>query len=311
MSNFIDRTGMRWGKLVAKEYLGDKKWLCQCDCGNETIVTTDHLPMNPNRRGTKSCGCLLTNRKITNYRYFENIDTCKKAYFLGLLAADGSVYTNNKTYELKLALKSSDIKILEEFKKELGFTGDIKIYSSVVIPPSKSKNPVQSEMAVLRFNSKDLILDLKKYNIIQNKTNVLDVDLSNIADEFIPDFFRGYWDGDGTFGMYDRSDGRHNYFVSIIGAEPMMKKTKEYLLKHCDSNLKINIWKAKGCNEHIFRLGTSRKQDFKTLLDFLYKDSTIFLERKYNKYIDCMKHFSTTIKNSIDYPIGDEISQQE
>ena len=79
--NFIDKTGMKWGKLTAIKYLGNKKWLCLCDCGNETIVDSDKLPMNRKRRYIKSCGCLLNSRKIEKINYFEKIDTEEKAYF--------------------------------------------------------------------------------------------------------------------------------------------------------------------------------------------------------------------------------------
>lgn len=51
---FIDRSGHRSGRLVFLEHVGYSKhrhsrWLCKCDCGNETITTTPK---------TKSCGCL-------------------------------------------------------------------------------------------------------------------------------------------------------------------------------------------------------------------------------------------------------------
>lgn len=64
MNKKIDITGDRYGRLfVIKEvepngYL--RRWLCQCDCGNQKIVA-----MNQLRTGkTRSCGCL--NRKITS-----------------------------------------------------------------------------------------------------------------------------------------------------------------------------------------------------------------------------------------------------
>lgn len=41
--NWIDKTGMRWGKLTAIKYLESKKWLCHCDCGNNTIVNSSNL----------------------------------------------------------------------------------------------------------------------------------------------------------------------------------------------------------------------------------------------------------------------------
>ena len=56
----LNLTGERFGHLTAiKIYSkgnknGSRKWLCKCDCGQQTIVTTGHL-----RSGhTKSCGCI-------------------------------------------------------------------------------------------------------------------------------------------------------------------------------------------------------------------------------------------------------------
>ena len=58
MSNFIDMTGRRFGRLVVLERAGSDAhgkptWLCRCDCGRETTVDGTSL-----RRGrTMSCGC--------------------------------------------------------------------------------------------------------------------------------------------------------------------------------------------------------------------------------------------------------------
>lgn len=58
----IDLVGQQFGKLtVVAEHPdryknGAKKWICKCDCGNETIVRTDNL-----RSGhATSCGCIRT-----------------------------------------------------------------------------------------------------------------------------------------------------------------------------------------------------------------------------------------------------------
>lgn len=55
----IDLTGRRFERLVVKErYSKSKpkfiKWVCECDCGNITIVSGNSLKMGT----TKSCGCL-------------------------------------------------------------------------------------------------------------------------------------------------------------------------------------------------------------------------------------------------------------
>lgn len=56
--NFIDLTGRRFGRLTVIKRVenskgGMSRWLCICDCGNETTCYGNNL-----RRGfTKSCGC--------------------------------------------------------------------------------------------------------------------------------------------------------------------------------------------------------------------------------------------------------------
>ena len=61
----IDETGNRHGRLVVvkrngKTRLGAIKWLCVCDCGNNTVVSGGHL-----RSGwTKSCGCLRGGKSL-------------------------------------------------------------------------------------------------------------------------------------------------------------------------------------------------------------------------------------------------------
>lgn len=48
--------GKRFGRLIVLEYAGEKKWKCQCDCGETTVADGDSL-----RSGNKrSCGCLQT-----------------------------------------------------------------------------------------------------------------------------------------------------------------------------------------------------------------------------------------------------------
>lgn len=49
-----DLQNKRFGKLVVLKYNGNARWLCQCDCGNQTIVRSDYLKTGH----TKSCGCI-------------------------------------------------------------------------------------------------------------------------------------------------------------------------------------------------------------------------------------------------------------
>jgi len=62
-----DLTGQVFGKLTAlspshvNKY-GGWMWLCKCECGNETVVKSNSLV----RGNTRSCGCLLKEKKISS-----------------------------------------------------------------------------------------------------------------------------------------------------------------------------------------------------------------------------------------------------
>lgn len=60
MGQLKDLTGQKFGKLTVLRRVEDRKrgrpmWLCQCECGNQTVVSSTRLLL-PN--GTRSCGCL-------------------------------------------------------------------------------------------------------------------------------------------------------------------------------------------------------------------------------------------------------------
>jgi hypothetical protein len=65
----IDLTGQRFGRLTVKEYLGNKKYLCVCDCGVEKSFYTENL-----KRGlSKSCGCY--NADAVRARFADHVST--------------------------------------------------------------------------------------------------------------------------------------------------------------------------------------------------------------------------------------------
>lgn len=65
-NNFIDIEGHRYGRLLAKRYMGqlnaNSMWMCECDCGAYIDVRLSGL-----RSGrTKSCGCILKTHGMTD-----------------------------------------------------------------------------------------------------------------------------------------------------------------------------------------------------------------------------------------------------
>lgn len=67
-----DIKNKKFGRLTPIDYIpGHNRmrsaWLCKCDCGNETIVSTDKIISG----STKSCGCLKIKYSILNKRIFQ------------------------------------------------------------------------------------------------------------------------------------------------------------------------------------------------------------------------------------------------
>ena len=79
MPEMVDRTGQRFGRLVAMERAdanrhGKVRWLCQCDCGQRAIVIGSVL----GRGTTRSCGCLnLENARARADKYFPKTGNFK------------------------------------------------------------------------------------------------------------------------------------------------------------------------------------------------------------------------------------------
>lgn len=70
MGRAIDLSGQKFGHLMAMKRSGtaadgQSLWLCQCDCGNESIVKYGNLRNNH----TKSCGCLKAAADLTGSKF--------------------------------------------------------------------------------------------------------------------------------------------------------------------------------------------------------------------------------------------------
>lgn len=81
----VDKTGMRFGKLIVIERAGvtpnDKRhlWMCQCDCGNKAIVRSNNLSVGR----TKSCGCARrVKRRGENHHCFKGGFLTKSGYLM-------------------------------------------------------------------------------------------------------------------------------------------------------------------------------------------------------------------------------------
>lgn len=68
MPAFVDLAGQRFGRLIAVEQAPNKggrtAWMCRCDCGNNTITSSNSLRCGR----TTSCGCVRRERASNQSR---------------------------------------------------------------------------------------------------------------------------------------------------------------------------------------------------------------------------------------------------
>jgi hypothetical protein len=201
------------------------------------------------------------NKLRFNQDIFEVIDTEEKAYWLGFMYADGYVAKNSNNIEL--SLKLSDKEHLEKFTKFLSKTTEVK---------------TDSFRCRVGFKNKKMRKDLINLGCISNKSLILNFPTENqVPNDLTHHFIRGYIDGDGSI-MYRINKTYISPIISILG-------TKEFLLKLRETmkwkELKLHH-KTHNTNTFFISYSGIYVHD---MLDSLYKNSKIYLTRKYNKYL--------------------------
>ena len=132
-----------------------------------------------------------------NDTIFSHIDSADKAYWLGFLAADGSVVENS----LKLMLSAIDDSHLRKFLDFLDSDYPIGYCDSYYTDTNGTKHSFGA--CYTKINSSRMVADLSKYGIVQGK-KYKNIDfMFNIPDRYKLDFICGIFDGDGSVGVYN------------------------------------------------------------------------------------------------------------
>jgi hypothetical protein len=169
-------------------------------------------------------------------------------YWFGFLAADG--YVGNKENTIGLGLQEKDLDHLIKYSKYIGV--DVKSYKN------KKFNVIEHKVY---FKNKKINSFLKSIGITENKSNTLCL---KIPLNF--HILRGIIDGDG----YVR---KNKPTVEIAtNSIDFANQIKEFLNNnniHCTVNY-----------NNICIIGIYKKKDVTVLYNELYKDASVFLERK-------------------------------
>lgn len=219
-------------------------------------------------------------RHTCDHDFFSR-DNEESFYLAGFIAADGCVksHKNKETNILYIGLSSKD----EEFLIKLRDTmkSDAKVRKYIVKQSNRNKKWKDTEKSELVITSKKMCDDLLRFNITERKT------LTYIFPEWLKThplkhhFIRGYNDGDGSFHTPKLSGNRtvKQLFFSLRGTTSFLKECREVLEKECElENRTKDIRISSNCG--VLEYGGNGV--LKKIVDFLYKDATIYLDRKYD-----------------------------
>lgn len=224
------------------------------------------------RKWMKSIGYKIINTQNSlKFRdnLFDNIQTEEDAYWLGFIYADGYIADKG---QFEISLKDEDSDHLLKFANFCNFDkSKVKL--------KQKTNFDNCFRCRITFATQHLKERFNKLGIIPRKSLVLKYP------KFLPEnlerhFIRGYFDGDGCISLTKlKKEGVFAKNVSLLG-------TKEFLTDLLKSiNLeKILSKKDKKTNNNTYTINFKRKEGL-NFLKYMYKDSNIYLERKYKRYM--------------------------
>ena len=211
----------------------------------------------------------------SDFNYFDIIDDEYKAYILGFIYADGCLHKNT----LKISLATKDKNILEKIKKAMFSENPIKITHYETTFGSFSQ-------CNLSINSRQIKKSLNTQGVTERKTET--TEFPDIALPLIKHFIRGYVDGDGSFGRYlvnCKTQGKHHkYNLSICGTPKFLQKI-QLVFKDVAKVGGCYCKRRKKSLSVVTSLRYSGGRSVKKILNYLYKDAQIYLDRKYKNYL--------------------------
>lgn len=206
--------------------------------------------------------------KTKNHDYFKNIDSEYKAYFLGLMQSDGWIFSKTEGSK-QIGLCIEEDYIVEKLKKELGTENKIV---------RRKKDKGNKTLYQLLVDSVFLYNDLARFGL---KNKFTEQYMPVLPEKLYPHYLRGLFDGDGTVHIHEKTDNIH---FGFLGGLKSMSQISFYLA------YKLHIYQTQptlansncfgNSIQTLYSLRYADNKDVKKIYNYLYKDATIFINRK-------------------------------
>lgn len=231
---------------------------------------------------------------------FKVIDSEIKAYFLGFLYADGCLFAlrdkkGSKDFGIRINIHHEDGYILEKIKETFPFFR---------LTPLKGNELLnRAPQILLEYYGRFIYRDFRDNGLIERKSyeNKDKLFLPTLSDDLMRHFIRGFFDGDGSISIAKSRPNLRR--VDMVGVS---KATITEMYNYfCKIGLKPDVFRTKAPNplngkgrQVVYIIEWLKIDSVLALKEYLYKDSTIHLKRKKEKF-DSLKRVNKLDKGVI------------
>lgn len=243
---------------IAKElgcnHVSVAQWLRKCEIKIRTNSESHRGRLN-HQYGKSSA------RKYDIDEHFYDNLNANSCWVIGFLSADGCI--ENK---YRYSFVQKEIQPLITIARLLKYSGKVRPHNGLYR---------------LRISNAVHIAALKRIGITPRKS--LTLEMPNIPEQYLWDFIRGYFDGDGSvYFTFSEANGKKykQWRISFVGSDSFIRSINRIVSsKFCFKPVKVSKWKNISMVKYSGRMAL-------TILDAIYQGSkpSNRLDRKYKIY---------------------------
>ncbi|WP_154990417.1 LAGLIDADG family homing endonuclease [Priestia megaterium] len=202
------------------------------------------------------------------------------AYVLGIIVTDGSI--EKKTGSLRISM--TDFDVIEKIASAMDLENGVSLVKK------RGNNKQQYKLAVCR---RSFVEDFIRLGIKINGEKTYKQGKVEVPRKFRNHFIRGVFDGDGSLVIRHRVSPKGTPYIShdltiVSASKDFLQSIVEIINDDIDINICVKKYKGgtKGKYKDLYRINFSDRVKIAKFLNYIYEDKgTLFMERKYNKYI--------------------------
>jgi hypothetical protein len=195
-----------------------------------------------------------------NELFFRKIESESQAYSLGFICGDGNIHPRKSSFSI--SVNEKDIDVLYKIRNAMLSNAPIPLVDNNRGFATKWKS------AILNINRRTMVNDLVNLGVNPQKSKT--IHYPDIPKSLDRHFIRGLWDSDGCVIRWN---------FNFCGASPIVMEVRDKIKEHTE-----HVLSAYNRTDRIF--GLRRDKD---VIHWIYQDSTIYLERKFQNFL---KHWS-------------------